>query len=270
MRRAGALPLRRGLQDGRSFAGDWPRSSAGRQSRGNKADASLVGAWQGLHVVALETPINNRRLVWSTISGISVDRGIERNLYWRYVETVRSEQAKVPHRRRPSCSPPVFVACLSRSSHAGRALADLSGARHRLRLRDTLRGQSSQRCWSMRRQPTRTSWTNGSPASREARRLLRTSARSVKPAEGTCLCLTESQGSCRGVEAPNRMALAPRCTQTRLSSSTSQQDSRPRRMSSGPWQPGAGATAKELHCRRGGHGVAVVSPGVWTTSSRWS
>eukprot|EP00873_Tetraselmis_striata_P045668 jgi/Tetstr1/465932/TSEL_010546.t1 len=49
---------------------------------------------QGLNVVALETPINNRRLVWSTMSGISVDRGVERNLYWRYVEFVKADVAQ--------------------------------------------------------------------------------------------------------------------------------------------------------------------------------
>eukprot|EP00192_Tetraselmis_astigmatica_P003606 CAMPEP_0117667544 /NCGR_PEP_ID=MMETSP0804-20121206/11031_1 /TAXON_ID=1074897 /ORGANISM="Tetraselmis astigmatica, Strain CCMP880" /LENGTH=548 /DNA_ID=CAMNT_0005475293 /DNA_START=274 /DNA_END=1921 /DNA_ORIENTATION=- len=54
---------------------------------------------QGLHLVALETPINNRRLVWSTISGISVDRGVERNLYWRYSEFVRAEIAQAEVRK---------------------------------------------------------------------------------------------------------------------------------------------------------------------------
>jgi hypothetical protein len=50
---------------------------------------------QGLQVIALETPINNRRLVWSTMSGISVDRGIERNLFWRYNDFVKPDVAKV-------------------------------------------------------------------------------------------------------------------------------------------------------------------------------
>mmetsp|Transcript_23789 Transcript_23789/g.56703 ORF Transcript_23789/g.56703 Transcript_23789/m.56703 type:complete len:574 (+) Transcript_23789:290-2011(+) len=62
---------------------------------GVRAAAILMG----LQAVALETPINNRRLAWSTISGISVDRGIERNLYWRYAEFVKPKQAEAEVQR---------------------------------------------------------------------------------------------------------------------------------------------------------------------------